>query len=237
MTPIYYAVGDVHGRDDLLEQLHAHIREFHGLSHGDRPAKVIHLGDYIDGGAHSVDVLDRLMRGLPGMEMLCLLGNHEAMMLECLTTDDRLVWGTWLSNGGDQTLDSLGLFLRFGDYDPDALARALGAERVAWLRSLPINHAADGNFFVHAGIVPGVPLDQQRVDDMLWIRGRFLDSDVDHGVRVIHGHTPSDEPVVRPNRICVDTGAVPNGLLTCVVLDGTEAPLFLRAVGRPGRGD
>ena len=119
--------------------------------------------------------------------------------------------------------------------DPDELLASLGEERVAWLRSLPLSRSVAPYFFVHAGIVPGVPIDEQEPKDMLWIRSRFLESDEDHGCIVVHGHTPGDEPVVKANRICIDTGATSNGLLTAVVLDGAAAPMFLRAVGRPGK--
>jgi len=231
-TPIIYAIGDIHGRDDLLMQIHDHILDFHRLQFGSRQAEIIHVGDYIDGGAQSAEVIDRLMRGVQGMTSTCLLGNHEAMMLECLATENRQAWYTWLSNGGEETLSSLGLRFGFGEYDPRALADALGPERIAWLRARPLYRAVKPYLFVHAGIAPGIPLEDQQAKDMLWIRGRFLDSDADHGCIVVHGHTPGDEPVVRPNRICVDTGAVDSGTLTCAVLDGENKPMFLRATER-----
>lgn len=159
------------------------------------------------------------------------------MMLECLTTDNREAWYTWLSNGGEETIESLGISFRFGGYDPEALRSAFGSNRVAWLKSLPLFRSIDPYLFVHAGIVPDVPIEQQQPNDLLWIRSRFLDSDVDHGCIVVHGHTPSDEPVVKHNRICVDTGATSNGQVTAAVLDGESAPLFLRAVGRAGKAN
>ncbi len=176
-----------------------------------------------------------LMAGLDGFQTTCLLGNHEAMLLECLATDNRQAWYTWLSNGGEETVSSLGISLRFGGYAPKELADALGEVRVAWLKSLPLSRFVNPYFFVHAGIAPGVPLDQQCAKDMLWIRSRFLDSKVDHGCVVVHGHTPGDEPVVKNNRICLDTGATSNGRLTAAVLDGANAPLFLQANGRSGK--
>jgi serine/threonine protein phosphatase 1 len=237
MNNLIYAIGDIHGRDDLLCQLHEYISDFHRLQYAKLPAEVVHIGDYIDGGANSVAVIDRLMRGIDGMGCTCLMGNHEAMMLECMASDNRQAWYTWLSNGGEETLASLGVSLRFGGYDPLALCEALGPERVSWLRSLPLSYVSDPYLFVHAGIVPGVPLDEQQAKDVLWIRSRFLESDVDHGCIVVHGHTPGDEPIVKENRICVDTGATSNGLLTAAVLDGKNPPFFLRASGRPGKGN
>lgn len=235
MDKVFYAIGDVHGRDDLLRDLHEHIREYHELMHSGRDAELIHVGDYIDGGAYSREVIGRLMSGLGDFRMTCLLGNHEAMLLEFLATDNRQAWYTWLSNGGEETLASFGMSLRFGGYDPGELRASVGEDRVAWLKSLPLHRTVERYFFVHAGIVPGVPIDQQQSKDMLWIRSRFLDSDDNHGCVVVHGHTPGDEPVVKANRICVDTGATSNGLLTAAVLDGDAAPVFLRAVGRPGK--
>ena len=234
MDKVIYAIGDVHGRDDLLRDLHEHIRDYHQLMHSGRDAELIHVGDYIDGGAHSREVIDRLKSGLGGFQMTCLLGNHEAMLLECLATDNRQAWYTWLSNGGEETLASFGMSLRFGGYDPHELYASVGERRVAWLKSLPLSKSIGPYFFVHAGIAPGVPIDQQQPKDMLWIRSRFLDSEEDHGCVVVHGHTPDDEPVVKANRICIDTGATSNGLITAAVLDGNASPVFIRAAGRKG---
>lgn len=236
MSPIVYAVGDVHGRDDLLGELHEHIRNHHHFMHPGLDAEIVHVGDYIDRGAQSVAVIDRLMRDIDGFRTTCLLGNHEAMLLECLATDNRQAWHTWLSNGGDDTLASLGMPLHFGEYDPKALGSCLGADRVSWLKSLPLSHSVGPYLFVHAGIAPGVPLEAQQPKDLLWIRSRFLESEADHGCIVVHGHTPGDAPVVRHNRICVDTDATANGVLTAAVLTGEDPPLFLRAIGAPGRG-
>lgn len=233
---LYYAVGDIHGRDDLLEAMHGRIIADHQHRHARAPATVVHIGDYIDRGANSLAVVDRLMRGFAGFTTICLLGNHEDMMLACLETGNRQVWGTWLSNGGGATLESLGISLRFGEYDPIQLAQALGADRIAWLRTLPLYHRTDDYLFVHAGIVPGRSIEMQEAKDMLWIRGRFLDSTDDHGLCVVHGHTPTDEPELRPNRIGIDTGATANGKLTAVVLGEPCGPRFLFVDGEPGSG-
>src|SRR3974377_420256 len=101
MRPVYYAIGDVHGRNDLLEMLHGRVAAYHRMWHSGRSAKLVHVGDYIDGGLDSCGVIDRLMAGVAGFEVLCLKGNHEAMLLACLETDDRQVWANWLNNGGD----------------------------------------------------------------------------------------------------------------------------------------
>ncbi len=233
MTRIHYAIGDVHGRDDLLEQMHARVRAHHEAHHAERPATIVHVGDYVDRGPDSIKVIDRLMRGLAGFEVICLKGNHDAMLLTCAQTDSRQAWLTWLGNGGAATLMSLGVSLRFGGFEPKDVAGALGNERLAWLRKLAAYHLADGFLFVHAGILPGRPIEEQREEDLLWIRRRFLESDADHGVLVIHGHTPRDEPEVRHNRIGIDTGAAITGRLTAVVLAGMQAPEFLTVQGEP----
>jgi serine/threonine protein phosphatase 1 len=220
-----YAIGDIHGRDALLERMHARIEtDPHRV--GVAKPTIIHLGDYIDGGPNSDKVLDRLMKGSPHFESVCLLGNHEALMLDCLETDDRDVWWNWISNGGDRTLDAFGISMR-GGYDPTALARALGRERIEWLRHLPLYFVSDGYLFVHAGIVPGVSLDQQKAKDLLWIRSRFLESEADHGYVVVHGHTQTVEPEVRRNRIGIDTGAARPRTLTAVALDTDRPPRFM----------
>ena len=236
MPRICYAVGDVHGRDDLLKVLHERISAFHTKQYAGQHAMIVHVGDYIDRGANSIGVIDRLMAGVPGFEMICLKGNHEDLMLTCLETDDERAWENWRRNGADATLNSFGVSLRSGCYDPAQLADALGEQRITWLRSLPLYHRTGHYLFVHAGIAPGKPVDEQREMDLLWIRDRFLDYEGDHGWRVVHGHTPAAQPVVRPNRICIDTGVISTGVLTAAVLDPESEPSFLTAQGDPGMG-
>ena len=235
MTPVHYAIGDIHGRDDLLELMHQRIVGHRQMRFADRDATIVHVGDYIDRGPDSRAVIDRLMRGVAGFETICLKGNHEDLMQACLKTDDRDVWWAWLSNAGDATLASFEVSSRLGRFDPKDLIEALGDDRITWLCSLPLHYIAGEYLFVHAGIVPGRPIQQQQDKDLLWIRYRFLDSEEDHGYRVIHGHTPGDEPVVRPNRICIDTTAPLSGRLTAVVLDGDNEPEFLTVQGEPVR--
>jgi serine/threonine protein phosphatase 1 len=222
-----YAIGDIHGRDALLERMHARIIHDPYREKGAPKPTVVHLGDYVDGGPESDKVLDRIMRGSDAFETVALLGNHEALMLECLETDDRDVWWNWLSNGGDRTLDALGLRSKMDGFRSRALTEALGERRIRWLRGLPTHHVAGDYLFVHAGIVPGVPLDKQETRDMLWIRTRFLESDADHGYTVVHGHTPTEEPEVKKNRIGIDTGAARPRTLTAVALSAGQPPRFL----------
>ena len=109
MTPVHYAIGDVHGRDDLLARMHGRLRAHHALAYGDRPAVVVHLGDMIDRGPDSAAVIDRVRAGVEGMSCVALMGNHEALMLDCLAGGDRETWRAWLALGGDAALRSFGL--------------------------------------------------------------------------------------------------------------------------------
>lgn len=231
---IYYAIGDVHGRDDLLEAIHRHIAADREKHHAGEPATLVHVGDYVDRGPDSIEVIDRLMAGVPGFRMICLKGNHEAMMLTCTQTDDRQAWMGWLKNGGDATIRSLDLRIRSGQFKARDLVTALGDDRLAWLEGLPLYHATPDYLFVHAGILPGTPIEQQRERDLLWIRYRFLESDEDHGRVVVHGHTPMDAPDYRDNRIGIDTGAFTTGHLTAVILGGDGRPRFMTVEGEPG---
>jgi serine/threonine protein phosphatase 1 len=233
---IHYAIGDVHGRDDLLAMLHARIEAVHRLRHEGKPGVIVYVGDYIDRGAKSAQVIDRVMRGVPGFTSVCLKGNHEQLMMDCLDTDDPTVWTNWLDNGGWETMDSLGLAEESAG-DSLALAKALGSGRLQWLDALKLTYQAGPYLFVHAGIVPGRPLTQQKEKDLIWIRDHFLDSEEDHGFIVVHGHTPSEMPELKANRINVDTGASFYGQLTAVALGGDDGPHFMTIEGLPGPGD
>ena len=222
-----YAIGDIHGRDYLLEKMYARIETDPYRPNNITKPTVVHIGDYIDGGPNSDKVLDIVMRGSPNFESISLLGNHEALMLDCLDTDDRDVWWNWVSNGGDKTLKALGVSNRFGGYNPNELIEALGAQRIAWLRSLPLYHIVEPYLFVHAGIVPDRPLEEQKKKDILWIRTRFLESNVKHKYIVVHGHTQTKEPELLHNRIGIDTGEARPKTLTAVVLDGLKLPRFV----------
>jgi serine/threonine protein phosphatase 1 len=232
----HYAIGDVHGRDDLLALLLERIAQEHQQHHPGQPGVIVYVGDYIDRGARSREVIDRVMRGVSGFETVSLKGNHEDLLLKCFGNEEVHTWETWLQNGGDTTAASFGLSFRYDHYDAEALESALGPRRVQWLQSLKTHYRAGPYFFVHAGIAPGRPLDEQREKDLLWIRGAFLESVADHGVRVVHGHTPSREPELKANRIGVDTGAVYWGRLTAVALCEGQEPRFISVSGDPGPG-
>ncbi len=231
---IVYAIGDIHGRDDLLSGLHDTIlRDLAEKAEG-RRAVVIYLGDYIDRGPDSRAVIDRLLhQPLPGVEQVFLKGNHEDAMLRFL--EGRTGSDNWLRLGGGATARSYGVSLRGADnqgVDPeaarDALAEALSGPHLGFLQGLALSHEVGDYLFVHAGIRPGLPLDEQNPADLLWIRSEFLRSRRRHGKIVVHGHASGHDVVVKRNRICVDTMAYATDRLTCVVLEGASHR-FLRA--------
>jgi serine/threonine protein phosphatase 1 len=132
---------------------------------------------------------------------------------------DREAPGIWLTNGGADSLLSWGISRTL---PPAEWAGRIPRPHLIFMRDLAVCHRIGPYLFVHAGIRPGVPLDQQSRQDMLWIREPFLSSRLDHGAVIVHGHTPKREPVVQPNRIAIDTGAVLGGALTCVVLEADK---------------
>lgn len=219
-----YAVGDIHGRHDLLLALLKAIEADAAPSGMDR--RIVFLGDYIDRGEGSAAVVERLASGAAVGSWTCLMGNHEAMLLATLAGE--LDWGVWLANGGAETLFSYGVSARdfVGPEKVEALrAAALAAippTHLTFLRGLPSHLEIGDYFFCHAGIRPGVPLDRQSLDDLIWIRDEFTLSSLDHGKRIVHGHTPAMQVEVLPNRVNVDTGAYLTNCLSCVVLEGEE---------------
>jgi serine/threonine protein phosphatase 1 len=212
-----YAVGDVHGCLDRLVALHEMIAEDMAA----RPAEhttLVHLGDYVDRGADSAQVIDWLINRppVPADEIVNLMGNHEHMMLSAVVGADKDAPSHWLMNGGADSLLSWGISRAV---PPAEWASRIPRQHLMFLRDLEISRQIGPYLFVHAGVRPGVKLDQQSRQDMLWIREPFLSSRADHGAVVVHGHTPKREPTVLPNRIAIDTGAVLGGALTCVVLE------------------
>jgi serine/threonine protein phosphatase 1 len=212
-----YAIGDVHGCLDKLTTLHALIAR----DLAERPVPLpllLHIGDYVDKGPDSAGVLSRLCvptLPVPGLAMVNLMGNHERTMLDALA-GERAAITDWLYTGGREALASWGA----DPDDPPSWAAAVPAAHQDFVRGLKRTHRLGGYLFVHAGIRPGVPLAEQREDDLLRIRGDFLGSERDHGVVVVHGHTPVRHGAeVCANRINIDTGAVFGRPLTCVVLE------------------
>ncbi|WP_209781302.1 metallophosphoesterase [Azospirillum agricola] len=222
-----YAVGDVHGRLDLLDQLLGQIARDADQA-PDRMKYLVFLGDYIDRGPQSAHVIERLASGLPPVfGTVFLRGNHEETMLAFLS--DIAAGPGWLTYGGDATLASYGLQAPAPDAPPEHLLEAQRLLNAAlpphhrnFLASLR-SHLTIGDYhFVHAGVRPGVPLDRQDDGDRLWIRNEFLSSRTNHGKMVVHGHTIAPEPELRANRIGIDTGAYATNRLTALVLEGTD---------------
>lgn len=210
-----YAIGDVHGCADRLARLLELIAE-DAAAAAEAECRVVFLGDYVDRGPDSRGAIERVLAPLPFPAVTAaLMGNHEAMMLDALERPSEETVSLWLANGALATLASYGV----DDAAPAARwAGRVGERHLGFLRRLARRHAAGGYLFVHAGIRPGVPLAEQDEQDLIWIREPFLSSQDDHGAVIVHGHTPTREPVVRPNRIGIDTGAVYGGKLTAVAL-------------------
>jgi serine/threonine protein phosphatase 1 len=218
-----YAVGDIHGRADLLTETIARIDE-HRARRPIGHAFEVYLGDYVDRGPDSKTVINLLATRLLDHGAVCLRGNHEDVMTRFLGDPAHL--HHWQQLGGLQTLASYGVCERsIADTATDLHGRF--RELFPYAHELFLQCLQDsfhcGDFlFVHAGIRPNVPIDQQDRADLLWIRNEFLDSTHDHGKLVVHGHTPVPHPDIRHNRINIDTGAWHTGILTCVAIEGTN---------------
>lgn len=215
---LVYGIGDVHGMNDLLASLLVAI-EADAAALG-LPATVVFLGDVVNRGAQTRQVLDRLMAGptRPGDHWIVLRGNHEQMMLDALTAGSLGIFQRWLKMGGEQTLASYGCSRKKAT--PERARELVGLGHVRFLAELPLMHIAGDYLFVHAGVEPGVPLQRQEASKLLNIRGRFLKKP--HGLpfTVVHGHTPTDgRPRLGPGRVGVDTGAYYTGILTAVVIE------------------
>lgn len=224
-----YCIGDIHGRADLLLRLHESILDDADGYSGKKT--VVYLGDYIDRGMQSRQVIDMLLAGgLSGFETIYLQGNHEQVMLSFIKYPEATA--SWLSFGGREALDSYGIPLAHipGKREVLQLARQLDEKLPDAHREFILNCVdswrCGSYYFVHAGIRPGVALDEQLQEDKLWIRGEFLESKKDHGAIIVHGHTITPEPELLYNRIGIDTGAFNTGVLTCLVLEGETRRLL-----------
>ena len=219
-----YAIGDIHGCLVELNALLAKIEDDSAAYDGD--ARLIFLGDYVDRGPDSKGVLDRLLATPDRFKTHFVRGNHDQILLDFL--ENPALFRDWRDFGGRETLMSYGVTPpRFDNEEAYAEARNvlrsnMPESHVDFLGGLQYSVAIGGYYFVHAGVRPGVALDRQSEEDLLWIRDEFLLSNTDFGLTVVHGHTPMDAPVRRPNRISVDTGAYATGKLTSAVLEGTE---------------
>lgn len=207
-----YAVGDVHGCLDQLLALEDDIVSDSGDIEGEK--WLVTLGDHIDRGPNSREVVTHVMQAAPaGFRRFALLGNHEVLALDFLATRD---WGSnWLhpNGGGRETLLSYGI----DPSQPGAQVAALfPSSHLIFFANLPLYLSLPGWLFVHAGIRPGLPLSAQAESDLVWIRDPFLNSQLTGGLRVVHGHTPVENVVITPHRIDVDTACFATGRLSAV---------------------
>jgi serine/threonine protein phosphatase 1 len=228
-----YAIGDIHGRLDLLEQLLGRISEEESVRPR-VPTYLVFLGDLIDRGPDSAGVIERLRTTDWGyVKPVFILGNHEEMMLRVLG-DEPGLGQDWLAHGGFACAQSYGVPVgRLAAMSPEDAAGLMRAhipdEDVTFLQQFADSFRFGDYLFVHAGIRPGVPIEKQTTHDLRWIREGFLDSRRDDGLTVVHGHTISEMPEDVPGRIGIDTGAYMGGPLTAIVIED-EVKAFL-AVG------
>ena len=219
-----YAVGDIHGCLIELNSLLATILNDAAGYDGER--QLVFLGDYVDRGPDSKGVLNRLLSPEEGFIAHYILGNHDQTLLDFL--ENPSLFRDWRDFGGRETLMSYGVTPpRFDNEEAysqarDKLRSAMPQSHLDFLRSLQYSVTIGSYHFVHAGVRPGVLLDRQAPEDLLWIRDEFLLSNTDHGKTIVHGHTPMEEPVKLSNRISVDTGVYATGKLTAAVLEGAE---------------
>ena len=218
-----YAVGDIHGRLDLFGALIRAVEE-DDAARGAARTTMILLGDLVDRGPDSAGVIAAARDWQKRRTVRIIAGNHEEMML--LAIDKEEVMRPFLRHGGHETLLSYPVDpLAYAEADfagVQALMRAaIPAADLEFIRSFEDAVRIGDYLFVHAGILPGVPAEAQRRGDLRWIREPFLSHEGDHGFVVVHGHTIAEEPVLRPNRIGIDTGAFYTGRLTALALEGT----------------
>ncbi len=223
-----YCIGDIHGRADLLKALHRGIQADAAQSDGGSELRniVVYVGDYVDRGMQSREVIDHLLSDpLPDFEKVYLKGNHDDSLLQFLRDPD--FGPLWFSYGGDATVLSYGVRMspskvgrdRFEDMRQQLEAN-LPPAHLEFLQSLQMVFECGDYLFVHAGFRPGVGLQEQKHEDMMWIREEFLDSKHDFGKIVVHGHSVTEAPEIKSNRIGIDTGAYGSDTLTCLILEG-----------------
>ena len=221
-----YAIGDVHGRLDLLNLLLEKI-EADDAARGPAKTKLIILGDLPDRGPDSRGVIEKLMRmAAASPDIIFLMGNHEEMMIRTWE-GDRQVAGLFNKTGGRATMLSYGVAPEtYDSWDlSDFAAKAadyVPADHIDFLRGFQNLHRAGDYLFVHAGIAPGIAIEDQDPVELRWIRRSFIESSADHGAMVIHGHTVTSAVDIRSNRIGIDTGAYESGVLTAIGLEGAN---------------
>lgn len=221
-----YVVGDVHGRLDLLEgllgKIHADLER-----RGPRDTVLVFVGDLIDRGPCSAEVVERLRTYQHrGVRPVFLLGNHEEVLLRILAGETALI-AKWRWFGGTECLASYGVDLQALTHASEAgaleiIRGAIPTQHVEFLQSFSDTFRFGDYLFVHAGIRPGVAIAEQRQADLRWIREPFLHDETDHGLMVVHGHTIAPEVQQKANRIGIDTGAYASGVLTALGIEGVD---------------
>jgi len=225
---VAYAIGDIHGRSDLLAALMRMVEaDAAPLVAQGKSITIVFLGDYVDRGSDSQGVLDYLLDRLPpGWNCLFLKGNHEEAILSFLA--DASFGEVWRDYGGIETLASYGVYLvrERGGIDwpatQSAFTRAFPRRHLEFLQRLPATGVIGGYVFVHAGVRPGIPLEYQSEKDLLWIRDEFLEGRRALPQTVVHGHTPNEEVILGDGRIGLDTGAYLTGRLTAAGFEGSR---------------
>lgn len=211
-----YAIGDIHGCLDELRVLHAAVADDFRRNQP-TSAVLVHLGDYIDFGPNSAGVIGLLAAGPPviGLQTVNLMGDHERTALDALSGDGAAATD-WLHTGGKAALRSWGIA---ADVPRAEWARFVPETHLAFMQGLGPSYRSGRYLFVHAGLRPGVALEKQAEDDLLGICQSFLASEQDFGAVVVHGHSAAPTPVMKENRIGIDTGAGCGGRLTCAVFE------------------
>lgn len=235
-----YAVGDVHGRLDLLDDALSRIEaDIHSRARAQNI--IVFLGDLIDRGPSSAQVIERVRTyRRPAVRTVFLSGNHEEVLLRLLRGES-LFLRDWLNFGGAQCARSYGISsTALKRMDPgqavEVLRQKIPGHDQAFLKSFVDTFRIGSYLFVHAGVRPGVPLSDQTQADLRWIRRPFLENDDDHGFVVVHGHTIAEQVDVRANRIGLDTGAYRSGVLTAMGLEGRERWFLQTEPERAGAG-
>lgn len=227
----FFAVGDVHGCDLLLERL---LKKLDSLAHPE--ALLVMTGDYVDRGTDTARTLHRLcvMSRAAGELMHCIMGNHEKMLLD--TLDDPVRHGArWLRYGGLQTLASYGIKALGHDRQDqdwidmrDELAEKMGEETIMWLRGLPLSWRTGNVVVVHAGADPAQPINAQERANLLWGHPDFSRKPREDGLWIVHGHTVVESPAAEAGRISTDTGAYATGVLTAALVE-QDGVTFIQA--------
>lgn len=222
----WYAIGDIHGCYAELNRLIKSIDD-DDANRGATDTRLLFVGDYIDRGPASREVIELMIRlDIGGERVVFLMGNHEETLLSAADGNRRAA-ALFHKMGGRETLLSYGVSAQdYDNADPagivDLIRNAIPSEHLEWMRHLRLSYSVGDYLFVHAGIRPGVALNSQLSSDLRWIRKEFLESSISHGMMVVHGHSVSEQIDIRSNRIGIDTGAYATGKLTAIGLQAGE---------------